>query len=695
MAHKAFELQAGYVILDLPNFCDLTRYGHITEDEDEALCKEEARRLVKIANTDSPVRLQGKEDMLGPADAKGYSRLHWLGHRLIQALQICQHDALLVMVENLNWYSTHLACAKTQAQILADFDPTLGQERFSGSQSLAGEEYNRCYHAMVNYLTAVLVRVILQSIRGDYWINNIIAVIARISAKMKVIGNDLLTAVEQTLQNGREARARIKKDEERNSEYLPKDLDDALLDDTEARKPITSQAGRARKYFMEKDLIHTAITDMLTNSLAAFAVSNPLAPGIDEFESSITLYESLTTTEQILLCEQRDGGIGAASGVGVTRAFTAGFQVCLGTWETLEQEPTIHGSTRWTSIQWRSSVVDDKGKLKPENRRGAVKLGSMRRVIAATVPYAMISGTFSASLHTLIDRILFSSGQDSRYALLLVEQPKIICSAVLRTSQYESRRPAEKENDDACPVSETFMLQKRAVGHEEPSESSDAYAQTISWALMKRKREPKLSDREEAKEALDTVLEEYVKWVIDDNAIIISCKWYAWGTLLICALLVVGGLAVGFSLGERINGVDPFNISVFCWVLAGFVLLVAKAIRVENWPWSRFLRGQVTCRSISEVVAVSGVDAQLLIALLLRIDSQTYLRTRGPFNVMFLRHTDDIEGGFSIDVPIKIETAIEGGWIPIKILGDAGTGILFLSAHSWSPYNLKGSHVIV
>ncbi|KAF4851221.1 hypothetical protein CGCSCA4_v003611 [Colletotrichum siamense] len=687
--HKAFELQEGYVIPDLPKFSDLTSYGDLKEEDDDELCELEARRLVQTANSDTAIRFEGSDSMLGPADAKGYFRLHWLGQRLIQALQICKHDALVVMIEhidrNLRGY------AGTQERLLAYFDPATGDERFSGPLLLQGEEYQRYYHAMVNYLTAVLVKIVLQSFRSTYWINNIIAVIARISAKMKVVGHDLPAATEQTLQNGSDARSRIQKQETKNAAYYANNPGFGFNRNYKAAPPLQNRAGYATKYFSEMDLLHNAVIHMLIDSLSAFAVSNHLAPGVDEFESSIALYESFITSEQILLCEQRDGGIGAASETGVTRAFTAGFEVCLRTWEALEKEPTSHTNVSWTSLKWRCSYVDDEGELRPKSRKGAVKLGFMTRVITATVPYAMSSGTFSASLHNLIDKILFSSGKDNRFALLLVEQPKMICTAILRTSQYESRRPTERENSDACPVSETFLLQKRAVGHNENGSSSDTYAQTLSWAVKSPNKTVTLSDREQAKKNLEAVKNKYFKWVTDANAIVISCKWYTWGSLVGCAILVLGGLAVGFTVGDRIHGVDPFNISVFCWVLAGFILLVAKAFRVENWPWSHFLRGQVTCRSVGEVVAVSGVDEQLLLALLLRIDSQIYLRTRGPFDILFLRHTDDIQGGFSIDAPIKMSTAVEGGLIPIKILADWGIGLIFLSARSWSSYNVISS----
>ncbi|KAK1856292.1 hypothetical protein CCHR01_01040 [Colletotrichum chrysophilum] len=687
--HKAFELQSGYTIRDLPKFSDLTPYGGITEEAEDEICKLEARRLVGIANSDSPISLQGNEDMLGPADENGYFRLHWLGQRLVQALQICEHDTILVKMEYVDWTSSRMSSyANIQARLLSYFDPATGDERFSGSPLLKGENYERCHHAMVNYLTAVLVRVILQSFRGNHWVNNIIAVIARISAKLKVVGHDLSAATEQTLQNGSEARSRIHRREVKDNQYLADNQGYEVEKDTHVPRHTPNRVGYASKYFLEMDLIHNAVIDMLIDSLTAFAVNNPLAPGVDDFESSTALYESFITPEQILICQQRDGGIGAASETGVTRAFTAGFQVCRRVWETLEKQSTSHTNTNWTSVKWTCSFVDDGDKVQLHDRRGAVKLGSMARVITATVPYSMISGTFCASLHTLIDEILFRFGQDTRFALNLVEQPKIICTAILRTSRHQSRRPTARDNDDACPVSETSLLQKRAVGNVGNSFQTHSHARTTSWAPLNRNKTTTLSDREQAKTSLEAVKSEYLKWIIDDNAIIISCKWYAWGSLMACALLVLGGLGVGFTVGDRIHAVDPFNISVFCWVLAGFILLVAKAVRVADWSWSHFLRGQVTCRSIEEVVAVSGVNDQLLIAILLRSDSQLHLQTRGPFNVMFLRRSSDILGGFSIDVPIKMTTAVEGGLIPIKILAEWGIGLVFLSARSWIPYNV-------
>ncbi|XXG95652.1 hypothetical protein Hte_001921 [Hypoxylon texense] len=683
--HKSFELQEGYVIHDLPKLGGFTDYGNFTEDVELSLCEEEARRLVQVANSADPPKMQGRDDLFGLPTQEGYLQLHQLGRKFIHALRICLHDAAVTLAESQNTESDYERCAGVKSKLLRDFDPMTGQERYS--TETFDENKRRYYHALINYTTAVLVKVILQTVRGSYWINSIVAILARLAAKAKILGNDLPQAVMQTLQKANDARIRLSQQEDRYDQYALKKPEQYLDEKRKLQAGLGSRAGQAGRYFIQMGVLYDRVLDMLHGAIAEFAISNPLASGTDDFESSVAIYESFITNEQIIICQQRDGSIGAASEAGITRTSTAGFEVCRKIWEGLDRTSRGDSKLAWTSIQWKWTQVDEEtGALLPDNRQDTVTLSSMKSVIAATVPYAMISGTFAASLDTLVELIRFASAEDGG-PLFLVKQPKIICTAILGTSKYESRRPGQVREDGACPVSESFLIQKRAFAN--GFHTGELHTPTLIETIMKKamKRNITLRDREESKEALQDGMRMLNSWVIDDNTIIVPYKRYAWGSIALATLFVACGLAVGFSVGDRIPGVDPSNISAYCWVVTAFLLLMAKAIRVESWPWSCFLRGMVPCRSVSEVVAVTGVHPQVLLAILLRLDNRMHLRTRGPFNTLFRRKSPDASGGLSIDIPIKTATAIEGGFIPIKVLSDWGTGLVFINTHSWAPYN--------
>ncbi|KAL0942279.1 uncharacterized protein CTRU02_200165 [Colletotrichum truncatum] len=142
-----------------------------------------------------------------------------------------------------------------------------------------------------------------------------------------------------------------------------------------------------------------------------------------------------------------------------------------------------------------------------------------------------------------------------------------------------------------------------------------------------------------------------------------------------CGALVIGGILAGLLIGERLAGVDPFNITMFAWVLAGFVTLVAKSVSVREWPWRDFLRGQVPCRSVSELHAVTGVDKQDIMEYLLAKESYTILVTKGPFNRLFSRQSDD---GFSIDVMMELRTLLSGGIVVVKVATHMGPALVCL-----------------
>lgn len=172
-------------------------------------------------------------------------------------------------------------------------------------------------------------------------------------------------------------------------------------------------------------------------------------------------------------------------------------------------------------------------------------------------------------------------------------------------------------------------------------------------------------------------------WVFEENGVMVRCKLYVWTLILLCSLLVGGGVSVGVSVGERIVAVDPFNITTYCWVLAAFLLLVAKNIRVQSWAWNDFLHGRVMCKSVSELSSVTGVKEQLILAKLLQDESISFLDTRGPYNTVFRRKSKD---GFSIGRPLSTWTMLISGLIMIEVESAHRRGLVCLDLRRGTYY---------
>jgi hypothetical protein len=192
----------------------------------------------------------------------------------------------------------------------------------------------------------------------------------------------------------------------------------------------------------------------------------------------------------------------------------------------------------------------------------------------------------------------------------------------------------------------------------------------------------------------DKVLSQYQKdarkmasWVFDETSVTVKCRTYVKLVLSLCAIIVLGGLAVPFSLqGEtqKVFGFDPFQITTFVWLLVGVVLILAKSRYVSEWPWHDFMHGRVVCHSISDLADVTGVDAQMVLTKLLHNERKSILVTRGPFNGMFLRKAEQQSDGFSIDVAVRLSTMLASGFIILKVLSHSGEHLICLDARKGS-----------
>jgi hypothetical protein len=188
---------------------------------------------------------------------------------------------------------------------------------------------------------------------------------------------------------------------------------------------------------------------------------------------------------------------------------------------------------------------------------------------------------------------------------------------------------------------------------------------------------------------MDRSNSEMENWVFEETAVLVSCRIYVWTTMAFATLLAICGVIVGFTVRGRVEAVDPFNITTYCWVLAAFGILVAKSVRVETWPWRDFLHGHVRCRSVTELHSVTHIPVKFILRKLLDAEGTSILDTKGPFNAAFSRRYDT---GFSIDRPLTMWTMLLSGLIMVKVDTDQGPALVCLDVNRGTKYVSVGHH---
>jgi hypothetical protein len=435
------------------------------------------------------------------------------------------------------------------------------------------------------------------------------------------------------------------------------------------------------RYFIVIKTFYLGISRLFVSALLNLSSNEDTEMSTDVFNTSVLMYEDYIIKRRLFLCSQRDGIIDSSTDSRVIASAGAAFQVCLDAWKALANLPADKNLTShdWTLLSWKWTELDPKT-LEPVlgHFTSSVKLSTMKSTITSLVPYFMVCGSFPSLLQDLSNKVSLIS--DPTAPVKLVRQNPFLAVFTCRTGIYMAKRFDIFNDDDACDISHSVLARGKALARSATTGIPMMYVDDQQTATDEGMRFARDVERRRMAKAM----EEFQTWMIDETSIVIPHKLYAWGFLGASGLVVLGGLAIGLTVGNRITGVDPLGLASYCWVFAGFMLLVAKSLRVENWPWSRFFRGQVVCRSVSEVHSVTGMDTQSILAILLRLEPRMSLIKRGPFNAVFSKRGAE---GFAIDVPLHTLTLIEGGLILVKVQSVVGDALIGMHSDLWTRYD--------
>ncbi|KAF2001486.1 hypothetical protein P154DRAFT_562514 [Amniculicola lignicola CBS 123094] len=705
-AHKSYT-PPGYekpVPGEHPKFDDAEKYG-ISDDQEDRLWVIETNRLIRaVSDLNKPLRFESPVPSWGINKAE-FENLAELGNQALHCLNICRHDNQLLMFDHYRDLFEPEAYLKARNILSNAFDPD--ESTAKPGQPLRGREHPadlnihdktaEVFCAFVDYATAAVARLALRGIPSEFWHVRALAGLAKTSAKMKLLFTDLEKFARQSLEEGQDILAKDEAftaiggtggpaldivDPEGRPFQMSKSKDptgrEDVTDSADIHRLLTREQRGVNTYFSDMAMIGTWTAHSLRAVFFWFQRSAISGYAVDTFDICGLVYKSGLNGLSTLVYQDRDGELVGSSNREVIRLSYSGFKMLHQVVQVLVKEhssrPPITtaevkpGATLnldFLEVTSQTSTAIGDSKTSDSYRLELTTMGDYASVfvpLAVATPLQLGNLIWATEIVTSISSVTHTIDYSS------LPSQEFTVYASLRTSAYENTVRPKLDASDARSLSQCLVAQNR-LRHGNQRESTN----TKDWeSLPTTDRQNRTDDSDKRLRDLHTL---FKSWDIQENSIVVKRQSYVILLLLGCAILVIGGVMVGVFMGEKLTGVDPFNITLFAWILAGFLILVFKSLLVSEWPWRDFLKGRVPCRSVTELHDVTQVETQDILEYLLSREFWTILVVKGPYHRPFVRKSDGGDG-FSIDVKISLRTLLASGILVVKVAGPQGLGLV-------------------
>ncbi|KAI0968814.1 hypothetical protein F4678DRAFT_474217 [Xylaria arbuscula] len=686
--HKSFRLPSaapGIKITDLPNLESVTEYG-VSEEIEETLWVIEATRLVKAVTSDAPLEFTGSQNFTSDTSSS-YDILASLADQVWLALNIDIHDADSSLVNHAKSLVSELEKARMILEHYCD------EENDAAQKEEMTPENRRDFFNLVDYCTAVIARVVCASAEGKSLHVNILAYLARVSTKLKVLSTNLRHFAQISLDNAPTGhkfnhrgytglRGRPGGNDEGPDFEILRGLRTMDFGEFKTSESHSREDAVRKMYYMQCAKYRAGIHILLRIIIVSLRGTSHLSKSpLSSYEICAIVYGTGFEGLPTLVYQNRDSDLMGTSDAPIVNFARSGFDVLNQAVKHVQGQ--IERSSAGPSLGSGSSAQESIGTRVfwsyppdgPSGEQGPMFLKSMSHIVTVIVPLLVTSPMAARGIEAFINIAIYAELSEER--LVNPIQPrsygKYEAFFSLTTEAYHHTQEI-RGPEDAKSLSSALMRCQNLFsgpkigrfGTNLPGAKASISADGIHGAVQ--------SVRDRHME-LEIIVKQMDGWVFQEKGVRVQCRKYIFTWMCICTLLVLGGIAVGATIGERITGVDPFNITAYSWVLAAFLLLVSKSIRVEKWTWNDYLHGRVFCKSVLELSRVTGIDEQFILAKLLQDEKHSFLQTRGPYNTVFERKSGD---GFSIDAPLGMWAMLLSGLIMVETESIRGRSLVCL-----------------
>lgn len=517
-------------------------------------------------------------------------------------------------------------------------EETEREPKYSASVRAIVDSELEDYYYLVDQITATMARLAILGSDSQYWHVVVLACLAKLSTKLKFLAVKLDKNITRSLRKG------FQYDFEGNQS-------EAGVGDRNDFGHLTDSSETVHRYCTEFDVVTTWLVDSLTQILRDIGARKPWGLPSDHLDLCAIIYRAGISGTQTILYQGRGDSISGSSTAIPLEYSSSALKLIfeLGTTCFSTSNTSSDNSSTTSKLTFESAEFID-GKFQVIRKTWILR--TIMEMVLVSIPLSLSNPTIGCGFETSLRTIsaLSAFGKTK----LPVTNRSFSAFVGLRSSRNISlgaQREFSSLSDSVLASIRHNVLQRRALISSVSGEHSHL-----------DNRETPLMDAQKYRQYLKETID---KWAIQETSIVIGCAAYVHAMIFLSAALVIGGLLCGFLVGDRIVGVDPFNLTMFSWIIGGFLILIAKSVMVSDWTWRDLLLRQVTCRSLSEVSSVTGLDAQDLLVFLLSSEFQTILRTGGPYQRSFFR--DSTADGFSIDIKPTLQTLLASGIIPVMV----------------------------
>lgn len=202
--HKRFHLPdiaPGLEEKNLPMFDDFSQYGGTSQEIQELLVAKQVSRLASIMLYPKPLEFKGS-DKLAVDSVSSYETFVKLSTALLQSLDVVEYDGECLTAEQ--GHLKRLASIVLIRRVRVSLDFTCNQDEDSPDREMTevSSEHRLDLFALVDYCTEVMARVICGNAHSKSTAIEMLAHLAKISAKTKVVSANTRDFAQISIQEG-------------------------------------------------------------------------------------------------------------------------------------------------------------------------------------------------------------------------------------------------------------------------------------------------------------------------------------------------------------------------------------------------------------------------------------------------------------------------------------------------------------